>query len=77
MQIGRNAQLARGRQSLSMSREAQTLSMSEPPGRPEFELLHSGRDRPRGGSSNALPWTAGVRKYRSFAGCAPNWSIRP
>ena len=32
-----------------MSREAQTLSMSELRSRPEFESVHSGRDQPRWG----------------------------
>ena len=32
---------------ITLSREAQTLSMKEPRGGPEFESGHSGRDRPR------------------------------
>ena len=34
---------------IALSREAQTLSMSEPRGPPDFKSVHSGRDRPRWG----------------------------
>jgi hypothetical protein len=36
-----------GARTLSMSREAQTLSMKEPRSSPEFESVHSGPDRLR------------------------------
>jgi hypothetical protein len=47
---------------ITLSREAQTLSMSEPRGGPEFKSVHSVWTD----WQTPLPWTAGLRKERSL-----------
>jgi hypothetical protein len=58
---------------ITLSREAQTLSMSEPRGGPEFKSVHSVWTD----WQMPLPWTAGLRKNRPFVENLPKGSIRP
>jgi hypothetical protein len=58
-----------GRRSLSLSREARTLSMSCEAVSNLNQCSRVGTDRDGAVScgSKTLPWTAGMRKHRSFA----------
>jgi hypothetical protein len=79
VQIATNTPSGLGRRSLSLSREARTLSMSREAVSNLNQCSRVGTDRDGAVScgSKTLPWTAGMRKYRSFGNGLPNRSNRP
>ena len=79
VQIATNTPSGLGRRSLSLSREARTLSMSREAVSNLNECSRVGTDRDGAVScgSKTLPWTAGMSNYRTSADGLANGRVRP
>lgn len=79
VQIATNTPSGLGRRSLSLSREARTLSMSREAVSNLNQCSRVGTDRDGAVScgSKTLPWTAGMSNYRTSADGLANGRVRP